>query len=159
MDGHSLLRFWALTAAGVAASSCGPGDGSELDERGRPFEHPYAPGIGSKLGSTQFEATYEDITIEFLEPFCRDCHVGATASKGLSLTLDTAYDEMVNVPALQRSDLLLVEPGNPDRSYLIIKLEGTSDMVGRQMPRGRAARPQSEIDVVRAWIEDGAPRN
>jgi hypothetical protein len=148
-----------LNAACIIATACGPGDGSELDERGRPLEHPYAPGTGSKLGATEFSATYEDITIEFLEPFCRDCHAVTAPSKGLSLTLDTAYDDMVGVPALQRSDLLLVDPGDPDGSYLIIKLEGTSEMIGRQMPRGRAARPQSEIDVVRAWIEAGAPRN
>lgn len=155
------LRFLFL-AVGISTSTliaCGPGDGSELDERGRPLEYPWAPGIGSKIGSAVFEPTYEDIAIEFLEPFCADCHAGPGSSDGLDLTLERAYDEMVDVPALQNSSLDLVEPGDPENSYLIIKMVGGARMSGRIMPRGRPARPESEIDIIRAWIADGAPRN
>lgn len=155
----SLFERRELVLILLLLGACGPGDGTELDERGRPLDDPDAPGIGSKLGATDFAPNYEDIAIEFLEPFCGDCHARAAPSKGLSLTLETAYDDMVGIPALQRRELELVSPGSPDDSYLIIKLEGTSAMVGRQMPRGRAARPQDEIDVIRTWIEAGAPRN
>ena len=146
----------ALAAGGLA---CGPGDGSELDERGRPLAYPFAPGTGSRIGAAVFGPTYEDVALEFLEPLCADCHAGASASEGLDLTLEGAYDDMVEAYSLQRSNLMLVEPGEPDRSYLIIKMEGGSRMTGRIMPRGRAARPQGEIDVVRQWIADGAERN
>ncbi len=63
----------------------------------------------------------------------------------------------VEVPALFR-----VEPGNPDDSYLIRKLEGGPDIVGFQMPPtelGEAHLPQEEIDVIRQWITEGAQDN
>lgn len=145
--------------AGLLLLACGPGDGSTLDERGRSFEHPYAPGLASRFGTNLAEATYEAIAFEFLEPFCGDCHGTTAPSKGLDLTYERGYEQMVGIPSLQVSSLSLIEPGDPDASYLIIKLEGGPGMVGRQMPRGRPARPQDEIDLIRAWIEAGAPRD
>jgi hypothetical protein len=147
-----------LTAI-ILGAACGPGDGTTLDERGRSLAHPYAPGIGSRLGAAEVVDTYESVALDFLEPYCADCHTGPSASEALDLTFERAYDDMVDVPAIQRSDLDLVEPGDPDASYLIIKMEGGPEMVGRIMPRGRAARPQSEIDVIRDWIASGAPRD
>ncbi|MFQ5982916.1 MAG: hypothetical protein ACE5KS_06035, partial [Woeseiaceae bacterium] len=47
-----------------------------------------------------------------------------------------------------------VNPGNPNNSYLIQKLEGTA-ATGGQMPPG-GALPQSDINVIRQWITDGA---
>ena len=52
-----------------------------------------------------------------------------------------------------------VAPGNPDDSYLVIKLEGSSRMVGQQMPRGRDPLSAEQIGTVRQWIADGAPNN
>jgi hypothetical protein len=54
------------------------------------------------------------------------------------------------VPSLQR-----VEPGDPNNSYLIQKLEGTA-AEGRQMPLNGAPLPQADINVIRQWITDGA---
>ena len=78
------------------------------------------------------------------------------APKGLDLVGDHAYELLVDAPAAQRPSLTRVEPGEADRSYLVIKLEGGPGMAGRQMPRGRAARPPSEIATIRQWIADGA---
>jgi hypothetical protein len=115
--------------------------------------------LASRFGGAVFEPTYEDIAFEFLEPFCVECHSGGAPSKGLDLTFEMAFDEMVDVASLQQPGVLLVAPGDPDGSYLVIKLEGAAGMVGRKMPRGRPARPQSEIDIVREWIEAGAERD
>src|SRR5690606_1034416 len=43
----------------------------------------------------------------------------------------------------------------PSNSYLIQKLEGTA-AVGERMPAGLPPLPQSDINVVRQWITDGA---
>ena len=51
--------------------------------------------------------------------------------------------------------LLRVDPGDPDNSYLIQKLEGTA-AVGARMPLGGTALSQADINVVRQWISDGA---
>ena len=55
------------------------------------------------------------------------------------------------VPADER-----VKPGDPDGSYLILKVEGTSGIVGARMPFGGPYLPQSTIDVIRQWITNGA---
>lgn len=153
----SLASLFAVAA--ITLHACAAGDGRYLDERGRPLAHPYAQAIGSKFGSASFAPTYSEIVTVFFEQFCTECHAGASPSKGLDLSEETAYDALVGVSSLQRSGVNRVQPGDPDNSYLVIKLEGGGGMAGRQMPRGKPARPQEEIDTIRAWIADGAPRN
>jgi hypothetical protein len=60
---------------------------------------------------------------------------------------------LVDIPSNQDGTVDRVEPGQPDNSYLIHKLEGTG--LQQQMPPG-APLPQTEIDVIRQWIFDGA---
>ncbi len=60
---------------------------------------------------------------------------------------------LVGVPSDQDAGVQRVNPGNPDDSYLIQKLEGTAG--GSQMPPNNAL-PQADIDVIRQWILDGA---
>ncbi|MDH4049852.1 MAG: hypothetical protein OEW68_16830 [Gammaproteobacteria bacterium] len=48
-----------------------------------------------------------------------------------------------------------MNPGLPDQSYLIQKLEGTAGS-GAQMPLGGPPIPASTIAFVRQWISDGA---
>jgi hypothetical protein len=61
---------------------------------------------------------------------------------------------LVGIQSSQDGALQRVEAGDPDNSYLVQKLEGNAS-AGQQMPPG-AALPQSEIDVIRQWITDGA---
>lgn len=158
-DDHLMLRYLAICILWLGGIHCGPGSGETLDERGRPFDQPFAPGLSSRYGATLFEPEYESIALYFFEPFCADCHGGGAPSTGLDMTFERGFQEMVGVSSLQSVDLNLIEPGDANNSYLIIKLEGGDEMVGRQMPRGRPARPQGEIDIVRQWIDDGARRN
>lgn len=60
---------------------------------------------------------------------------------------------LVGVASDQDAGVQRVNPGNPDISYLIQKLEGTAG--GAQMPPNNAL-PQADIDVIRQWIMDGA---
>ena len=62
---------------------------------------------------------------------------------------------LVNVPSLEVPSMLRVEPGNPDDSYLIQKIEGTA-AVGGRMPLGGQALPPDTIAAIRQWITDGA---
>ena len=48
-----------------------------------------------------------------------------------------------------------MQPGNPDNSYLVHKIEGRA-AVGARMPLGGAPLPQASIDLIRQWIQDGA---
>ena len=51
----------------------------------------------------------------------------------------------------------MVIANDPDNSYLIQKLENDPDIVGLVMPPGVPLQ-QTDIDVIRQWILDGALR-
>ena len=89
------------------------------------------------------------------------CHEGGSAPIGLDLSAGNAHTNLVNVSSGEVPDLLRVEPGNPDDSYLIIKLEGGSRMAEgtSRMPFGRDPLSSETIAVVRQWITNGAPDN
>ena len=82
------------------------------------------------------------------------CHSGGGASAGLSLGAANSYTMLVGIASSQDAGTQRVNPGNPNISYLIQKLEGPG-VSGQQMPPG-AALPQADIDVIRAWITAGA---
>lgn len=86
------------------------------------------------------------------------CHLGASAPFGLDLSEGQAYGNTVGVPSQERPELFRIEPGNPDASYLVHKIEGGPDIVGSRMPLGRAPLGADEIALVRAWIAAGAPQ-
>jgi hypothetical protein len=65
----------------------------------------------------------------------------------------------VNAHSTGKSGAVRVVPGDPSGSYLIHKLEGRSDIVGSRMPAGGPFLAQTDIDVIRAWIAQGAPNN
>jgi hypothetical protein len=61
----------------------------------------------------------------------------------------------VGIASSQDAGIERVNAGNPDISYLIQKLEGT--VAGSsQMPLGAAPLSQTDIDVIRLWITNGA---
>jgi hypothetical protein len=102
--------------------------------------------------------TFTEIQETVFVPFCT-CHTGANPPQGLVLNTQATYDLLVDEPSAEMPTLLRVEPGNPDNSYLIRKLEGGPNIIGAQMPFGGPPLPQDIIDEIRAWITDGALNN
>jgi hypothetical protein len=137
-----------LIAVPLLASCGGSGDG--LDQNGRPIS-----GDGDGGGST-LTPDLQSIQENVFTPICTACHIGAAAPLGFRLDAASAYAMLVNAPSVEVPALLRVSPGNPDSSYLIQKLEGHA-AVGGQMPLGQAPLPQATIDVIREWIQNGAP--
>ena len=101
------------------------------------------------------EATLESIQDNVFTPICTNCHAGAGAPQGLRLEEGMSRAMLVNVPSVEVPGTLRVDPGNPDDSYLIHKIEGTA-AVGGRMPLGGQALSQDTIDAIRQWITDGA---
>ena len=87
------------------------------------------------------------------------CHLGAAPAFGLNLSAGESYDATVNVKSIQRPKLFLVEPGNPDDSYLVRKIEGGPDIAGAQMPANKPPLPLDEMDAIRQWITECALNN
>jgi hypothetical protein len=86
---------------------------------------------------------------------CTSCHSGASAPQGLRLDASNSYANLVDVPSNEVPSLLRVEPGDPENSYLVQKIEGTAD-VGGQMPLGGPPLNATMIALIRQWIGEGA---
>jgi hypothetical protein len=106
-------------------------------------------------GDVPLAATLESIQVNVFDSSCIVCHAGAAAPLGLQLDAVNSFTNLVGVPSVQVGSLLRVDPGDPGRSYLVRKLEGTASQ-GERMPLGGPPVPQATIDFVRQWISDGA---
>ncbi len=90
------------------------------------------------------------------------CHASTSPAAGQSLAEGLAYMNTVNVPSEELPSMDRVEPGDPDQSYLVHKIQGTHLDVGGsglRMPRGQEPLSDDQIDLIRAWIEQGARNN
>ena len=85
---------------------------------------------------------------------CVQCHGGSNfAAAGLFLTEEKSYAALVGRPAVH-SGKSLVEPGVASSSALIDVLEGTLD-VGTDHTTISSLK-EEDIDLLKAWIDEGA---
>jgi len=84
------------------------------------------------------------------------CHGGGTVQYGLRLDPGFSAGNLINVASPRDANLIRVIPGNADGSFIIQKLEGKQTL-GDQMPQFGPYLPRSTIDVIRQWIQNGAP--
>jgi hypothetical protein len=106
--------------------------------------------------------TFARIQAEIFTPTCAKagCHAASAASGGMVLEAGRAYAEIVNRRSTERSDLDRIEPGDPERSYLIKKLRGDADITGTQMPQDRpGSLSREQLDGIIAWVRAGAPND
>ncbi len=91
---------------------------------------------------------------------CVMCHIAGAAQGGLDLYTNL-WGAIVNVKSTQ-SGLDLVEPGDPDKSYLYLKLTGaqlSAGGSGEQMPFQAGQLDAGQLELIRSWIAQGAPNN
>src|SRR5262249_45487092 len=88
------------------------------------------------------------------------CHLGSTAPPyGLDLSPDVSYQNLVGVAARELRSQVRIAPGQPDRSYLLCKVDPSCiSLVGAHMPLGLSGLPIAEVKLIREWILAGAPR-
>jgi len=106
--------------------------------------------------------TFAQIQAQVFTPTCAKagCHAASAASGGMVLEAGRAYGEIVNRPAVGNSSLDRIEPGAPERSYLIKKLRGDPDITGDQMPLDApGSLTQEQMDGIVGWVLAGAPNN
>jgi hypothetical protein len=109
------------------------------------------------------------------------CHDGATRSRGLFLGPSVAegaptaaivrevYGSMLGA-SMTAPELRRVEPGDPARSFLMLKLDGCHAALGLDCPTSPRERPcgdrmplagapwsRERRDLAREWIRAGAP--
>jgi hypothetical protein len=149
MAGLRRVMTGALLVATLAGCA-GSGDGDGENGGGNGCEPPAAPTI-SYAGNVQ----------PIYDTSCAlaGCHLGAVPAFGLTLAAGTSYEATVDVKALERPQLFFVEPGNPDASYLVRKIEGGPDIAGDLMPVDAPPLTSDEISAIRQWITECALDN
>lgn len=88
---------------------------------------------------------------------CVVCHQSGGTQGGLNLEAGESYGATV-LRHSEESKLLRIDPGKPEESYLIHKLEGSHIQVGgtgEQMPTTEPL-DKALINVIRQWISEGA---
>jgi hypothetical protein len=156
---HKLRAPWLVTAAAFAAALVGcSGNGQGLNSSGLPNgSTPPSTGSGGSGSTGTVTADFESIQENVFTPICSPCHSGASAPKGLMLDAAHSYNLLVGVPSTEEPNLDRVQKGQPDQSYLVLKIEGASGIQGVQMPYMETPLPQSTINAIRQWITNGAP--
>jgi hypothetical protein len=146
-------RFrWGPLALGALLAACGGGGGGDSYSGSGGTT---GGGGGTPAAIPNLQATFTSIQDNVFTPICTACHVGATAPQGLRLDAANSYALLVGVASTGQPSTLRVAPGNPGASLLIQKLEGTAT-VGARMPLNGTPLIQSDINIIRQWITDGA---
>ncbi len=136
-----------LFAFVLVLAGCSAGNGEGLDTGGRPIESPAPNDVFQEIQNTIFT------------PVCSTCHSGANAPQGLRLDAGNSYALLVNVASAEVPALMRVNPGNPDQSYLVQKIQGNAAVGSRMPANGPPFLSQAQIDLVRGWIAAGAPQS
>jgi hypothetical protein len=166
----------------LVLAGCGAGTGEGLNNQGLPLATSSKPSstsnnsssnnISSKntssnntssnssSSSSATTATLAQLQQNIFGVICIVCHVGSNAPRGLRLdTEDNTFAFLVNKTSNEIPSLMRVNPGKPDESYIIHKLEGRSTIVGSRMPlSGPPFLTVEQINSIRDWIANGAPR-
>ena len=132
-----LLALVALLAGAATVAGCG---GNDAEEAGAPV-------------------AYEEVQRVFEEYGCTACHPGANPS--LDLTKGKSYDQLVGIRALEDPTLYRVVAGDPERSFLYLKLGGAPPVadipaIGTRMPPRAPPIDPDDLDLIRRWILQGA---
>ncbi len=97
--------------------------------------------------------TYDDVEAIWSQR-CTGCHTDGGVQAGLSL--DAGESVLVGVASTQAPELALVSYGDPEGSYLWLKITDGPEIVGSRMPQG-AALSDGEIGTVTNWIVGVTP--
>ena len=124
--------------------------------------------VASAFGQTakQDTSTYHDIQHHIFDKSCVNtaCHGAPANAGGLNLAYENSYQNLVGQtpknPAAAAAGMKLVDPNNPDNSFIITKLMvPTENELGARMPFGGGKLHDGKIEALRQWITAGAPRD
>lgn len=158
---QDILRNWLACQAPIVESYGGPASVDGVDgTAGYQYlecSGSQPMGDGGMGNAVTFETVYDTV---LTDATCVGCHPSVDKSIDLS-TVDIAYMNLVEDTSSQCDDKPFVKAGDPDNSFLVdlVSLDKpcTSDPSIQRMPVG-SKLSNSQIQVIRDWIEGGALR-
>jgi len=121
-----------------------------------------SPAVAVMVSNGAAPATLTQLQAAIFGPICSGCHNGVgTSLPGVqNLTSAAAtFKSLVGVPSIEQPTVERVKPGDPDASYVVLKLEGAPSISGARMPFGGPYLSAAQIAEVESWISAGAPNN
>lgn len=167
---------WRLAClAFILLPACGPAEDPEredaglvadggVDDSGIQRDAGVAPHIDAGIVDAGPPAPrFETDIAPILEFQCQGCHFVTDLPPRIFVQGDdvrTTFDRLLHGGAT-RAPLDYVQPGLPEQSYLLLKIEGRhrgAGGAGNHMPPPTARRrvPAEDVEMIRAWIEAGA---
>jgi outer membrane protein assembly factor BamB len=123
-------------------------------------------GGGAMKGAPTWSAIYPEIIVGTGCSGAAQCHGGSSGLGNLTfMSKEQSYAALVGVKAMGMTitgagkncseiDILRVAPGDPDKSLMVQKLEGTQPC-GDSMPPG-SKLTDAQLQQVRMWVKNGA---
>jgi hypothetical protein len=149
--GLSVVASVMLTGVAPAAEAGPPAFSSTI----QPILTGVAP--AAEAGPPSFSSTIQPI----LTDNCVACHQTGAAQQGLVLEDGLAFAHLAGRQS-REAPMPLVTPGQPEQSYLVLKLEGThlsARGADARMPLGGAPLSDAELEAIRQWVAAGAQNN
>ena len=144
---HATVRLVVLLAVGCAVLLGCAGEGIEADTS------------TTTTLSTGGAALLAQIQSDIFTPSCATslaCHSSLGVDPDLS-SASASHSALVGIASSACADKVFVVAADPDSSYLVEKLDGSSSICGSQMPLGLTSLSSSEIALIENWIAAGAP--
>jgi hypothetical protein len=128
---------------------------------------PGNPGPGPTRPAEQ--GAFHETVRPILNSMCSGCHSGAAPVGGLSFaeTLSSAsiVSQLVDVPSNAGGAFARVVPGQPEQSWLYLKVSDMAKSAGctgncnaqSMPPTGRVELSSDQLSALSAWIQSGAP--
>ncbi len=80
------------------------------------------------------------------------CHAGRYPAAGVSLDPDLAGLAAFDRPAQTNPSFKIIDPAEPEKSYLLMKLRGSAGIEGGRMPLRRDPLSEAEIKTIADWL-------
>ena len=116
---------------------------------------------GHAGGIEETEVSFSKDIAPVMRRKCATCHLTGTEAGGMALHPRAAWKSIVGKPSGE-SPFFIVAPGEPEKSYLLMKLEGShieNGGTGARMPFAAPPLNAGIIQTIRDWISAGAPDN
>ncbi|MDE0013250.1 MAG: dockerin type I domain-containing protein [Candidatus Poribacteria bacterium] len=121
--------------------------------------------VSNSFGETEVNdnSTYHEIQDYIFDKSCASsaCHAAPANAGNLNLTYDLSYQDLIGRvpqnPAAAAADMKLIDPGNPENSFLLTKLIDPTPEQGVRMPFNAGTLHTGKIEAIRTWIAAGAP--
>lgn len=111
-------------------------------------------GIVFFLAWAQGKAVMPDPVKKIFRQSCAlaGCHQGQYPAMNMNLDPDKIMSSAVNAASLEKPPLKIIDAESPEKSYLLMKIRGSQDIVGKRMPLKGSYLKDEDIQTIQDWI-------